>query len=194
MEVYVNIGLSFWDFLISVILLWAIYRGYRKGVIVHSVTLLVLLVGTAFSAKIGYGIFYTVQDRARVPLYNMPIVIFAILFVIAVFVSHFVGGKVMKNLGKPQLGFTNRMLGVGVNLIKYLFMISVCLILIFKLDSNYEFISKEEKARTKLFFPVMNIAPSVFRILRFPEVNPVPYDKPSYMEEMQDDEFNLDDI
>lgn len=192
MEVYVNIGLSFWDFLITIVLLWAIYKGYRRGAIVHSIMLLALLAGIAIAARMGYGVYNMLQDKARVPLYNMPVVIFALLFALAIVGSHLIGNKVSNNVGKTPRGFTNRLLGVAVSVVKYLFILSVALILVYKIDANYEFISRDEKQRTKLFYPVMNIAPSAFRILRFPEVNPVPDGKPDYLEQSQEEEFDLD--
>jgi membrane protein required for colicin V production len=195
MEIYVDIGLSFWDFVISVILFWAIYKGYRRGAIVHSVMLLVLLAGIGIAAKLSYGIYDGVQDKARIPLYNMPVVVFGLLFGLAVIASHIIGNKVIGNIGKTPRGFTNRILGVAVSVVKYLFIISVSLILIYKIDINYEFISRDEKERTKLFYPVMNIAPSAFKILRFPEVNPIPDRKPDYLDEPADEpELNLEDI
>jgi membrane protein required for colicin V production len=196
MEIYVDIGLSFWDFIISVILFWAIYKGYRRGAIVHSVMLLVLLAGIGIAAKLSYGIYEGVQDKARIPLYNMPVTVFGLLFGLAVIASHIIGNKVIGNIGKTPRGFTNRILGVAVSVVKYLFIISVSLILIYKIDVNYEFISRDEKERTKLFYPIMNIAPSAFKILRFPEVNPIPEKKPDYLADPQKDDLdlNLEDI
>lgn len=161
----------------------------------HSVMLLVLLAGIGIAAKLSYGIYDGVQDKARIPLYNMPVVVFGLLFGLAVIASHIIGNKVIGNIGKTPRGFTNRILGVAVSVVKYLFIISVSLILIYKIDINYEFISRDEKERTKLFYPVMNIAPSAFKILRFPEVNPIPDRKPDYLDEPADEpELNLEDI
>ncbi len=192
MEVYVNIGLSFWDFLITIIMIWAIYRGYVKGAIVHAVTLLVILAGIAISARVAYTVFDMTQTQFRVPLYNMPVVIFGTLFTFTVFLAHFVGNKVIANLGKTALGIKNRLLGILINVIKYLFMLSIALIMIFKIDANHEFISQTEKERTKFFFPVMNIAPSIFKSLRFPEVNPIPHSKPTYLEPSNDQDLDID--
>ncbi|MEA2041786.1 MAG: CvpA family protein [Bacteroidota bacterium] len=194
MEIYVDIGLSFWDFVITVALFWAVFKGYRRGAIVHSVMLLVLLAGIGIAAKLSYGIYAGVQDKARVPLYNMPVVIFALLFIVAVVGSHIIGNKVMDNVGKTPRGFTNRILGIAVSVVKYLFILSASLIIIYKIDINYEFISQDEKSRTKLFYPVMNIAPSAFKILRFQEVHPIPKKKPDYLNSEGVEENILDDF
>ncbi len=196
-----DINLSFFDVIIFSVLFWAIYRGYTRGSIIHSVALLVLVAGTVIAAKFSYFIYDFFTMRAKIPLVNLPVIIFSILFILAVLGSHFVANKVIGNIGKTPKGMTNRVLGIFVNLVKYLFMISIVLIFIFKLDASFNFIHKKEKERTNFFYPVLSIAPSAFRVLRFPEIDPVPLSKPKEFEKYKRNEqtttgggVNIDDF
>ncbi len=193
MNIYVDIGISFIDFLISITLFWAIYRGYKLGAIVHSVALLVLLAGIGLSGKISYAFFYFVQERARVTLYNLPVILFAIFSIFSIFAAHFITNKVIANVGATPKGSLNRFLGIAVNIVKYLYMISIISIILFKLDANFDLIHSKEKERTSLFYPILSIAPTTFRMLRFKELHPVPMSKPDVYENTDVPE-NLDEL
>lgn len=192
MDIYVDIGISFLDFLLSLVLFWAIYRGYKRGAIIHSVALLVLLAGIGISGKLSYLIYDYMQERARVTLYNLPVILFFIFSVLSVIGAHFVANKVTANIGKEPKGFTNKLLGAGVNVVKYLYMSSIVLIMLFKLDANFDFIHPKEKERTILFYPVLRIAPATFKMLEFREIHPVPKSKPDRYEEIELPENNMD--
>lgn len=189
MNIYVNLP-AFTDVIIYLILFWAIYRGYMRGAIIHSVALLVLLASVTISIKLSYLIYEYIQDRARVTLYNLPVAIFFVLFVISVVGSHLVANKVIGNIGKTPTGTLNKVLGIFVNLVKYLFMLSIGLIMIFKLDANFSIIDEKEKEKTTLFYPVLNIAPSIFNALRFQEIHPVPTGKPDKVKRETGNERN----
>ena len=149
-----------------------------RGAIIHSVALLVLLAAIGISAKLSYFVYDYIQDKARVTLFNLPVIIFLLLSIPSVIGAHFTANKVIGNIGKTPKGSLNRVLGVLVNVTKYLFMISIVLIMVFKLDANFSILSDKEKERTRLFYPILNIAPSIFRPLRFQEIHPVPTHKP----------------
>ena len=194
MDIYVDIGLSLFDLLITVVLFWAIYRGYKRGAIIHSVALLVLLGGIIVSAKLSYMFYNFLSERSRIPLVHLPVVLFAVLFFLTVIGAHFTANKVTGSIGENPKGMTDRLLGVLVNVVKYLFMTSVVLVFIFKIDASFDFIHKDEKAKTRLYYPVLSVAPSAFRILRFPEINPVPYGKPEEIKREEDLKLDLDDF
>ena len=149
MDVYINLP-AFTDIIIYLFLFWAIYRGYMRGAIIHSVALLVLLAAIGVSAKLSYFVYEYIQDRARVTLYNLPVILFLILSVFSVIGAHFTANKVIGNIGKTPKGMLNRTLGVFVNITKYLFMISIVSIMIFKLDANFSVINDKEKEQVHL--------------------------------------------
>lgn len=183
---YVNLNISFFDFLIVIILFWAVYRGYIRGAIIHSVSLLVLLAGIVISAKIAYSISDYMQERSRIPLYNLPLILFGILYIGAVVGAHITTQKVIGNIGKEPKGMANRIMGVFVSITKYLYMISVILIFVYKLDSNLNFINQNEKKKTVFFYRVLSIAPTTFKILIFPEIYPIPVKTPEEIKIQRD--------
>ncbi len=192
MNIYVDVGVSLFDFLIVIVLLWSLWRGYKRGAIIHSVALLVLFAGILLSAKLSYWLYDYLSERSRVPIINFPVIFFAILFIPIVVGSHYTASKVTANIGPEPKGLINKLLGMAVNFVKYLFMTSVVLIFIFKIDASHDFINKNERKRTKLFYPVLSIAPSAFNILSFPENHPVPLGKPEEIKNKE--EINLDDF
>ncbi len=183
---------AFLDVIICLILFWAIYRGYMRGAIVHSVALLVLFVAIGISVKLSYSIYEYLQDKARITLYNLPVILFSVFAVFSVIGTHFVTNKVIKSVGETVKGKKiNQGIGVGLNVLKYLFLISIASIIIFKLDANFAIINEKEKEKTSLFYPILNIAPTVFSTLRFNEIHPVPSGRPEKIKRETDEETDI---
>lgn len=182
-----NLEISFIDFLIVITLFWAIYKGYMRGAIIHSVALLVLLAGIGLSSKLAYIVYDIVQLRSNSRFFYFPVFVFAFLMIPTVYLSYLVSKKVIGNIGKTPQGMINRVLGVVVCVIKYLYIMSTAFIFIYKLDVSYEFIHKNEKIRSALYYPILRIAPATFKSLYFYEIYPVPKNK-------EEDLFNEDDL
>ncbi len=185
MDLDFNFHLSFIDFFIVVVLFWAIYKGYMRGAIIHSVSLLVLLACIGLSSKLSYLIYDIVQTRSNVKLFYMPVFIFGFLLIPSFYLSYFVSVKVIGNIGKSPQGLINRMLGVAVCVVKYLYIMSTLFIFLYKLDFSYQFIHKNEKDRSALFYPVLSIAPATFKSLVFSEIYPVPKNRKEYKEHLK---------
>jgi hypothetical protein len=149
-----------------------------------------LLAGIVISAKLSYAISDYMQERARIPLYNLPLVLFGIFFIISVIATHFVTNKVHNNSGANSSGMGNRFIGVFVNATKYIYLMSVVLIFVYKIDSNLNFIHQNEKKKTFFYYKILSVAPGTFKILVFPEIYPIPIGRPEELQKINDlDEF-----
>lgn len=161
-----EIQFSFIDLLVIIVLIWAIYKGIKRGPVVHSLSLLIVLGGIALFGLMSVSIADFIRDRATVNLENLHLIIFSILFSATIWLSNLVADKIEAS-GTNTKGFANVSLGILTNIIKYVFLLSIFFLFLAKFDRSYDFIGSAEKNRTKLYRPIKNIAPSTIKTVSF---------------------------
>lgn len=166
MDIKVDTAVSFLDIFIVLVLIWAIFKGYKRGPVVHALSLLVIVIGIAVFGIVSESIADFVRDRATVSMDNLHLYIFAILFLASCWLSNFVAGKVEKGSSKPK-GILIIALGILVSIIKYLYILSITLLFFAKFDNSYNLVGASEKSRTKLYTTVKSIAPETIKTVSF---------------------------
>lgn len=166
MDIKVDTAVSFLDVFIVLVLIWAIYKGYKRGPVVHASSLLVIVTGIAVFGIISISIADYIRDRATVSMDNLHFYIFAILFMATTWLSNFVANKVEKGTSKPK-GIVSIILGILASVVKYLYILSITLLFFAQFDNSYNLINSEEKRRTKFYTTVKNIAPETIKTVSF---------------------------
>jgi len=167
MDVDVDLHVSLFDFLISGVMIWGIYKGYIQGFIIQTIALFVLLAGVFVGAKFSVVLYDIIIDKSTVALPNFPVIVFAIIFGFIVFASNYVALIVQKQVMSIPKPITTRVLGAFFGAVKYLFIVSVMLLFIDRIDNNFEIVTNKEKARTILYQPVLKFAPTILPRLKF---------------------------
>ncbi len=178
MDVDVDLHVSLFDFLISGVLIWGIYKGYIQGFIIQTIALFVLLAGVFVGAKMAFTFYDIIIEKSTVALPNFPVIVFAIIFCFVVFASNYVAIIVQKQVMSIPKPITTRILGAFFGAIKYMFIISVMLLFVDRLDKNFEIVTDKEKARTILYQPVLKFAPRILPRLKFQVKEPALLDIP----------------
>ncbi len=115
------------DLFVGVLLLWAVYSGYRNGLFKELVSTLGILLGLIVAAlcygKLGE---YLTVDGSEVNMAT-SIVAFLLLWIVVPIILGLVASLFTKALDVIRLGFLNRLLGVGVSVVKYALLLS-CLL------------------------------------------------------------------
>lgn len=174
MDINLILQVSLLDVIITILLMWGVYKGYQRGFFVHALSLFVLIIGIFVSIKITQVISDYIIDRSTVPLLELPVILFGVLFTVMVFISHVSSDMIEKAVDKLEKNLTMRLLGVVFSTIKYLLFISIFLIFVYKLDASFNYLAPKEKERTKLYEPFMQFGPALFPYLRFDAKNPIP--------------------
>ncbi len=181
---------SILDFVLILFIFLGIFRGYSQGVIVQTIALFTLLSGVYISAMISISFYDAIVDKSNVPLSNLPIIIFALLFGGVVFFSNWVALYIKKMVSTLTNSIYSRAWGALFAAIKYLFIASVVFMFVQRLDEKFNLFDKESS--TQLFEPVAAIAPTVMPVLEFriKQSAPVELDditnEPDYVEELDD--------
>jgi membrane protein required for colicin V production len=163
---------SILDFVFILFIFFGIFRGYTQGIIVQTIALFVLLAGIYISAIVSMAFYETIVDKSNVPLKNLPVIIFSLLFAVVVFASNWVAIYIKKMVATVKVTIYSRVWGAFFGALKYLFIASVIFLFIQRLDQSFKLF--DEDSETRLFEPVAKFAPTVIPKLKFEIRQPAP--------------------
>jgi membrane protein required for colicin V production len=149
------------DIILSIILIFAFFRGMKKGLFVTLASLAGLVLGV-------YGAVYF-SDFAAGYLFQwfdwneqtINLVAFAITFFVIVYLVSIAGNFLTKMLDFAFLGIFNKLLGGMFNTLIIAFIISVIFMFFDSWNPTSYVIPEEKKENSYLYEPVASLAPMV---------------------------------
>ena len=145
------------DIILIVPVVWGLYQGFKKGLVIQV---------TSFIA-LGLGIYGAINFSSLAVTYIRPffdinfnyisIVAFATTFLIIVIGIHFLGKATEKVLKLVALGFFNKLLGAIFGALKITLILSALVFLVEMLNSNIQIISHETKSKSLFYEPLSKV-------------------------------------
>lgn len=154
------------DILFIIPLLYALYRGFKKGLI-HMISSLAALVLGIIGAIRLRPLFANALDSVFTisPEY-VNVIAFSVAFVAIVIVVHLVAFLVEKLVKAVALSFVNRLLGMAFGLLVTAFVISMILWPINEVNEQKQIIKPERIEGSFLYKPLSAFAPAIFPYLK----------------------------
>jgi len=164
--------MNYFDIIFAVPLLWGAYKGFTKGLIVSIASMLALLVGVygaiRFSGFVGEYISGTINVQEN----YVPLIAFAVTFIGIVIGIHFLAKMISKLIDAIALGWLNKIAGILFGMLKSIFIMSIFIFIVDKVDPNSNFISKDIKEESLLYEPIKILAPAIFPSLNNVHLDP----------------------
>ena len=158
--------MNYLDIIFLVPLLFALYRGFKKGMI-HMVASLAALVLGIFGAIKLRPVFASLLDSIfDISPDYMNVIAFSVAFVSIVLVVHLVAFVVEKLIKAVALNLVNRLLGMGIGLLVTAFVLSMILWPVNQVNAEKQIIRPERIEGSILYKPLSGFAPAVFPYLK----------------------------
>lgn len=160
-----KMNMNYFDIIVGIILILAIIKGFKNGLIIEFASLSALVLGLLGAVK-----FSSITESWLIKYMqweHIGIVAFLLTFVIIVICVHLVARVTDKFIKAVALGVVNRIFGALFSLLKYAFVISVLVSVITGLERNFKIIPDHQKESSFLYEPISSIAPMIFPYLRF---------------------------
>jgi membrane protein required for colicin V production len=146
--------MNFIDIILIVPLIYAAWRGFRKGLIIEVFTLLALLVGIYAGIHFSDWTSERIQEYFEIEPNYLPVVSFT-LTCLAIGAIVFFAGKMLEQMIKVvNLSPVNKILGVIFGMLKMVYTLSILLILIETYDERGDFIPEDLKENSLLYDPI----------------------------------------
>lgn len=154
------------DIIFLIPLLFALYRGFKKGLVYMVASILALVLGIAGAIKLR-PVFAALLDSVFTisPQY-MNTVAFAVAFVTIVIAVHIVAYLVDRLVKAVALNFVNRALGMFFGIVVTAFVISMVLWPINQVNAEKQIIKPGLIEGSFLYKPLSSFAPAVFPYLK----------------------------
>jgi len=153
------------DIIFLVPLLFALYRGFKKGIIHMVASLTALIIGILGAMKLRPLYASLLDSIFDISPDYMNVIAFSVAFVSIVLVVHLAAFLVEKIIKAVALSFVNRLLGMGFGLLVTAFVISMILWPVNQVNAQKQIIKPERIEGSLLYKPLSAFAPAVFPYL-----------------------------
>jgi len=113
------------DFAFALLLILAIIKGYKKGLVVAVFSVLAFIIGLTAAIKLSTVVSAYLQDNITVSSRWLPFIAFVLVFFIVVLLVRIGAGLIEKTFQELLLGWANRMGGVLLYAVLYLIILSI---------------------------------------------------------------------
>lgn len=153
--------MNYLDIIFIIPLLWGLYKGITKGLIIEAATLIAF--GLAVWGAIKFHDFLSEWMRAQMGWESkwLPIAAFALIFIGVLLVVMGVAKLLEKIVKSASLGFLNKLGGAVFGILKFGLIMSMILFFLEAVNRSIGFIPDELKSGSLLYEPVRKIAPTI---------------------------------
>jgi membrane protein required for colicin V production len=154
------------DIIFLVPMLYALYRGFKKGLIHMISSLAALVLGIVGAIKLRPVFASALDSVFSISPEYVNVIAFAVAFVSIVIIVHLVAFLVEKLVKAVALSLVNRVLGMAFGLLVTAFVLSMILWPINEVNKEKQIIKPERIEGSLLFKPLSAFAPAIFPYLK----------------------------
>lgn len=158
--------MNYLDIIFLVPLLFALYRGFKKGIIHMAASLAALVLGITGAIRLRPVFASMLDSLFDISPDYINVIAFSVAFVVIVLVVHLVAFVVERLIKAVALNLVNRLLGMAFGLLVTAFVLSMILWPINQVNAEKQIIKPERIENSLLYRPLSAIAPAVFPYLK----------------------------
>jgi len=158
--------MNYFDIVVGGILLLALIKGFKKGLVIELATLAALVLGILGAIK-----FSDITEQylsQQINSGHIGLIAFFVTFILIVIGVHIIAKMLDKLVSAVALGLINRILGAAFSVLKYAFIISVLMAVFNSFDEKFNIIP--DKQKSILYIPVSKLALTIFPYLHFDDI------------------------
>jgi membrane protein required for colicin V production len=115
------------DIVFTILMIIALIKGYRKGLIVAVFSLLAFIIGLAAAMKLSTVVAGYIGEAVKVSDKWLPVISFVLVFILVALIVRWLAAIVQKTIEIAMLGWVNRIGGIIVYAVLYITIFSVIL-------------------------------------------------------------------
>ncbi len=151
-------NISYIDIVISICLIYGLFRGLYKGFIIELASLAALIMGIYVAVNFSSFVGSILHKYISVDEKYFSIISFCIIF-IGVVIGIFLIGKILnKVVNILSLGIINKILGGGFGLLKTAFIIGVIIFIFNSFNNRMQMVEQKTLNKSILYTPLLNLS------------------------------------
>jgi membrane protein required for colicin V production len=133
------------DILVGIVLLLAIWKGYRNGLIVGIFSLFALFIGIAAALKLSVVVAKHIGEATKISEKWLPFISFLLVFIVVVLLVRLVAKIIEASVKMALLGWANRLGGVICYVVLYMIILSIVLFYAEKMEILQQAVIKSSR-------------------------------------------------
>ena len=150
---------SYIDLIILIPILYGLYKGFTKGLILSLATLLGLMLGVYGGVKFSHLTANFLFEQFQI---DIPLVAFSVTFLVLVIGVYLLGKLLSKFIDVLSLGFLNKLAGAVFGVGKIVLILSVLLMLFENLNQKFNLIEERQISKSQLYVLLKDTSEIVF--------------------------------
>lgn len=150
------------DIVLLIPLVFALIKGFRKGLILEIASLVGLILGIYAASEFSHLINDWLKEEFD---FDQNLVAFGLTFAIVLIGVHFLGKLVEKLVKLVAMGWLNKLGGSAFSLIKWSAILSIVLLIFDKINSSYPIVDDEPLNNSFLYEPIKDFTPTILPFL-----------------------------
>ena len=142
------------DYILLIPLLYGLYRGFTKGLIIELASLLALILGIYGALHFSSFTFEFISDYVEIKTVYLQLASYGLTFLIIVMVISLTGKALTMLIKLVALGFINRMMGAIFGSIKVLLILSVFILFFDRFNKQFGMVKDEVLDASLLYNPI----------------------------------------
>lgn len=154
--------MNYIDVILGLLLIFSVIGGFKNGLITEIASLAALILGIWGAIHFSYITTELLIKYFDLKSDYLNIISFGVTFIVIVILVHIVGNVVNSMFDSMVLGVVNKLGGMVLGLARSILFLSIVLLVFDKIDNDVQIIPEETKAKSRMYEPIRNIAPSIF--------------------------------
>lgn len=154
--------MNYIDVILGLLLIFSVIGGFKNGLITEIASLAALILGIWGAIHFSYITTELLIKYFDLKSDYLNIISFGVTFIVIVILVHIVGNVVNNMFDSMVLGVVNKLGGMVLGLARSILFLSIVLLVFDKIDNDVQIIPEETKAKSRMYEPIRNIAPSIF--------------------------------
>lgn len=154
------------DIIFAVPLLYGLYKGFTRGLIIEIASLVGLVLGIYGGVHFSHKTAEVLGEHVNLAGSAMQLTSFIVTFLLILCAVYFLAKVVEKAVSFVAMAFLNKIGGAFFGVFKMAVIMSVFLIVVEALDRRWEFIPKKTKQDSMLYAPTASIAPLIVPVFK----------------------------
>lgn len=153
------------DILIACLIGYAMFKGFKQGLVVALISLVSLILGVFISLKFSFLFKDWIYEKTQWSLNVVTICAFVFTFILVLIGLQFLGKILTKIIHTVALGGLNRTLGALFAGLKMVLIISVVLNLFHKINFNHYLVSEKKLQDSVFYYPIEDFSKAIYPMM-----------------------------
>jgi membrane protein required for colicin V production len=158
---------NYLDIILFIPLVWAIYRGWIKGLILQLATLAALVLGLWGARILTEYLVPILKTKYDITSQYTQITVYAICLIVIFVLVYFIGWLLTKFVKVVALGVPNRLAGVVFSLMKYGILMAFFVFYLDKMNNQFNFMDPTLPEGSFLYHPLLKTSHWMYEHLHF---------------------------